>query len=121
MVTMFGWDKRLAARALALEAPDHLRGRDDFGADELERNGFAEHDMGRPVHGAHAAPTEEALDPVFPAQGLSAEPFLGRQFVLEDAAIMGAEPLAHHELPATGGAGAHLAWDRRAPRSGLAA
>jgi hypothetical protein len=68
MVTMFGWDKRLAARALALEAPDHLRGRDDFGADELERNGFAEHDMGRPVHGAHAAPTEEALDPVFPAR-----------------------------------------------------
>ena len=57
--------------------------------------------------------TEEALDPVFTGQGPSAEPFLGRQLVLEDAAVVGAEPLAHHELPATGGAGAHLAWDYR--------
>ena len=65
--------------------------------------------MGRPVHGAHATLTEETLDPVFPSQGLSAEPFLGRQVVLEDAAVVGAEPLAHHEVLATGGAGAHLA------------
>ena len=41
---------------LALEAPDHLRGCDDLGAYELERDGFAEHDMGRPVHGAHGPP-----------------------------------------------------------------
>ena len=48
--------------------------------------------MGRPVHRAHAALAEEALDPVFPGQGPSAEPFLGRQLVLEDAPIVGAEP-----------------------------
>jgi hypothetical protein len=76
--------------------------------------------MCRPIHGAHATLTEEGVDPVFPGQGLPAEPFLGRQLVLEDAAVVGAEPLAHYELPATGGTDAHPPWDRRAPQVGLA-
>jgi len=113
MVTILGWVKRLAARASrwkrrTTSADVTISGRMSLSAMALPSMTWVAR------YTAPMAPlTEEALDPVFTGQGPSAEPFLGRQLVLEDAAVVGAEPLAHHELPATGGAGAHLAWDYR--------